>query len=170
MALALLGLLAGPGVRSTHADVFRGRVNHRTTSELAGAPLVSNKLYLNDCRPNGCALQPGFDDSRSNHTSIAFTATTMSAWPHGDALWDELVSCVRATFRPFDIEVVTDDPGAANHSEVIVAGTFAQLNPELEGAGGVAPFIGCGGSDDNVITFVFAQQSDDLEYLCGAVA
>ncbi len=166
MALALLAL-ASP---IAHADVFRGRTHQRATSETAAPPLVSNKLYLNDCRPDGCALQPGFDDTRTNHTSIAFNATTMSAWPHGDALWDELVSCVRATFRPFDIDVVTEDPGSSNHFEVMIAGTFAQLNPELEGAGGVAPFIGCGGSDDNVISFVFAQQSDDLEYLCGAVA
>ncbi len=166
MALAVLGLLAVPA----HADVFRGRVKHRSTSVLAGPPAISNTLYINDCRPNGCALSPGFDDSRTNHSSIAFAQTTMSPWPHSDALWSEVVACVRATFRPFDIEVVTDDPGAANHFEVMVAGTFAQLNPQLEGAGGVAPFIGCGGSDDNVITFVFAQQSDDLEYLCGAIA
>ncbi len=154
-----------------HAEVFRDRVHERAASDTAAPPLVSNKLYLNNCKPNGCPLQPGFDDSRTNHSSIAFAPTMMSAWPHSDALWDELVSCVRATFRPFQIDVVTDDPGAAtNHFEVIVAGTFAQLNPELQGAGGVAPFIGCGGTDDNVISFVFAQQSDDLEYLCGAVA
>ena len=165
--LALIGLVAGPA----HAEVFRNRVRHRTASETAAPPLVSNTLYINDCWPTGCALQPGFDDSRSNHSSIAFGPTMLSAWPHGDELWTELVACVRATFRPFAIEVVTEDPGAAtDHFEVMVAGSFAQLNPELEGAGGVAPFIGCGGSDDNVISFVFAQQSDDLEYLCGAVA
>lgn len=167
VAVVLLVLAASP----THADVFRGRAHHRAASETSAPPLISNKLYLNDCRPNGCSLQPGFDDARTNHSSIAFGSTTMSAWPHSDALWDEVVACVRATFRPFDIEVVKNDPGpATNHFEVMIAGNFAQLNPELEGAGGVAPFIGCGGSDDNVISFVFAQQSDDLEYLCGAVA
>lgn len=164
--LALLGVLAGPA----HADVFRGRVKQRTASETAGAPLVSNTLYLNSCRPNGCLVQPGFDDARTDHSSIPIAPTTMSAWPHGDALWDEVVACVRATFRPFDIEVVTDDPGDANHSEVMVAGTSAQLSPELMNAGGVAPFIGCGATDDNIISFVFAQQTDDLEYLCGAIA
>ena len=171
MAIAVLGLL-GPGLlRDAHADVFRGRVHHPHTSEAAAPPLVSNTLYLNDCRPNGCALQPGFDDSRSNHSSIPGMPTTLSAWPHGDGLWDEVVACVRATFRPFDVEVVTTDPGpATNHFEVMVAGTNTQLSPALEGAGGVAPFVGCGASDDNVISFVFAQQSDDLEYLCGAIA
>lgn len=169
MRFAVLALLLAAS--PSHAEVFRGRAHHRTASELAAPPLVSNTLYLNSCRPGGCALQPGFDDSRTNHSSIAFSPTTLSAWPHGDALWEQLVTCVKATFRPFDIDVVVDDPGSsANHFEVMIAGTFAQLNPELEGAGGVAPFIGCGGSDDNVISFVFAQQSDDLEYLCGAVA
>lgn len=167
MRNAVLALLVLAG--TAHADVFRGRVHHRAENPTGAPPLVSNTLYLNRC-VGGCALQPGFDDTRTNHTSIAFAPTTLSAWPHGDTLWTDLVTCVKETFRPFDIDVVTDDPGNANHFEVMVAGTFAQLNPELEGAGGVAPFIGCGGSDDNVISFVFAQQTNDLNYLCGAVA
>ncbi|MBA3452096.1 MAG: Ig-like domain-containing protein [Deltaproteobacteria bacterium] len=131
--------------------------------------LVSNKLYLNDCRPNGCTLNPGSDDSRTNHSSIVQSQVRLDAWAHGDVMWAELVQCVKDTFLPFEIEVVTTDPGTANHSEVMIGGLAAQLSPDLV-AGGVAPFIGCGATEDNVISFVFAGGSTDLEFMCGAVA
>src|SRR5665647_163241 len=51
----------------------------------------------------------------------------------------------------------------------MIGGLAAQLSPDLV-AGGVAPFVGCGATEDNVISFVFAGQSNDLEYLCAAVA
>src|SRR5256885_1349531 len=39
------------------------------------------------------------------------------------------------------------------------------------GAGGVAPFIPCAGEvQDNVISFVFAQETQNLDYLCWAAA
>lgn len=132
--------------------------------------VVSNTLYLNDCRTGGCALVPGADDSRTNRSSIPQTSVTLDPWPHGDALWEDLVQCVRDTFLPFDIQIVTTNPGTAAHFEVMVGGSPLQLNPDLAGAGGVAPFVGCGASDDNVISFVFPSVTTDLEYLCGAVA
>jgi len=134
---------------------------------------ISHTLYLNDCLPNGCLVQPGFDDSRSNHSSIAQEPSRLSAYTHGEAHWNELVACVRETFAPFDIDIVTEDPGQASHFEVMIGGTFEEL---VSGglmpptAGGVAPFIGCDGSDDNVISFVFAGTTGAIPYLCAAVA
>ena len=52
-------------------------------------------------------------------------------------MWAELVQCVKDTFLPFEIEVVTTDPGNVNHSEVMIGGLAAQLSPDLV-AGGVA--------------------------------
>src|SRR6476619_1796932 len=31
---------------------------------------VSHLVYLNNCMPNGCTVNPGFDDSLTNHSSI----------------------------------------------------------------------------------------------------
>ncbi len=133
---------------------------------------ISHTLYLNDCLPNGCLVQPGFDDSRSNHSSIAQEPSRLSAYTHGDAHWSELVACVRETFAPFDIDIVTDDPGQADHFEVMIGGTFRELVSGLmpPSAGGVAPFIGCDGTEDNVISFVFAGTTGAIPYLCAAVA
>ena len=89
---------------------------------------ISHTLYLNDCLPNGCLVQPGFDDSRTNHSSIAQQPSVLSAYGHGEAHWNELVACVRETFAPFDIDIVTDDPGQADHFEVMIGGSYAQLS------------------------------------------
>jgi MYXO-CTERM domain-containing protein len=157
-----------------HADfprlgVWKNTVKKQQPS--VGVPLtnVSNVLYLNDCA-GGCRVSPGFDDSRTNRSSIAETQVTLDAWPYGSAQWDALVQCVRETYLPFNIEIVTDDPGNAAHFEVMVGGSATQLHPQLQGAGGVAPFIDCNTTENNVISFVFANEVSDLEFLCGAVA
>jgi uncharacterized protein (TIGR03382 family) len=144
---------------------------NRVVDNRAIAPLasVSHTLYLNDCKNSTCTVAPGFDNSITNKSSIASQTTTLSAWSHGQAQWDALLDCVKETFKPFDINIVTTNPGSASHFEVMVGGTSQQLNPNLE-AGGVAPFIGCGASENNVISFVFAAQTGDINFLCGAVA
>ena len=171
VVIAVLALALAPSVAVAQAParpiVWKNQVRRAAPGVVPA--LVSNKLYLNDCRPNGCDLSPGFDDSRTNHSSIAATQVHLDGWAHGDPLWNELVQCVKDTFLPFQIEVVTTDPGTANHSEVMIGGLAAQLSPDLV-AGGVAPFIGCGATEDNTISFVFAGGNDDLEFLCGAVA
>jgi hypothetical protein len=131
---------------------------------------VSHLLYLNDCMPNGCTVRPGSDDSRTDHSSIAQNQVTLSAFSYGTAYWNDLVACVKQTYAPFNIEVVTTDPGTADHFEVMIGGRATQLHPDLQGAGGVAPFISCGATDNNTISFVFSAEVNDLEFLCGAVA
>jgi hypothetical protein len=131
---------------------------------------VSHKLYLNDCMPNGCTVSPGADNSLTNRSSIAQTTVTLDAYSHGTDSWNELVACVRDTFKPFDIEITEVDPGpSVSHFEVMIGGTSRQLNPNLD-AGGVAPFISCGATRDNAISFVFASQTGSIPYLCAAVA
>jgi hypothetical protein len=168
LALVPTAALAEPEAEPKPGVVWGNRVLSASPDPSAFAP-VSHKLYLNPCLPNGCTIRPGTDDARSNQSSIAKSVTTLSAWSHGPEKWDALVACVRDTFRPFHIEVVTEDPGATPHFEVMVAGTSRQLNPDLD-AGGVAPFVSCGAKVNNVITFVFASLTSDPEFLCGAVA
>ncbi|MGN6106230.1 MAG: hypothetical protein ACTHU0_14070 [Kofleriaceae bacterium] len=137
-------------------------------SDPAALANVSHTLYLNDCRPNGCTVRPGGDNSLNNTSSIPRTLVTLPAYPHGQAHWDELVACVRETFKPFDIQVVTAAPDPANHFEVMIGGSSVQLRSDLD-AGGVAPFIGCGAARNNVVSFVFPETTENVNYLCGAV-
>ncbi|MGE0551661.1 MAG: MYXO-CTERM sorting domain-containing protein [Kofleriaceae bacterium] len=169
VALAVLGAttasaepLPPPGV------VWQNRVVHGEVDP-AALSTVSHKLYLNNCLPGGCAVKPGTDNSLLDQSSIAYSNVVLDPWKYGPAHWDNLVACVRATFEPFNVEIVTEDPGNTPHFEVMVGGTSTQLHPELN-AGGVAPFVSCNAKVNNVITFVFANLTSDLEYLCGAVA
>jgi hypothetical protein len=148
--------------------VWRDRVKVAPAGR-AALTSVSHKLYLNDCKPGGCTVLPGNDDSRTNRSSIPQTPVTLTPYGHGQQHWDQLVQCVRDTFSPFEVEIVTSDPGpSVPHFEVMIGGNSTQLYPGLE-AGGVAPFVSCGAMDDNVISFVFPETTSDLEYLCGAV-
>ena len=168
--LAVLGLFV-PSLAA--ADVYQNRVLECPPGEMGLARLTSSSrvLYVNDCLPNGCVVKKGNADSAITDTSSLATGTvTMAAWSHGPEAFDRVFACVQEKFAPFDITVVKDDPGAAPHFEVMAAGTPAQLNATITGAGGIAPFIGCNAQRDSVLAFVFAGLTADEEYLCTAIA
>ena len=167
---AALGL---PSVAT--AEVWQDRVlpcEPGTANELA-ITSSSHILYVNDCLPNGCQVRSGTDSSLTDSSSISTSGVTVTMQPymHGQDHWDKVIACVKETFTPFDIQVVTVDPGPnVPHYEVMAAGTSAQLNPDIMGAGGIAPFIACGAQRNNLLSFVFANQTQGIEYLCGAIA
>ncbi len=172
LTIAALALPAVATASPKSLVIWNNRVvGERPAGPAAPAALtsVSHTLYLNDCMPNGCTVSPGNDDSRTNRSSIPQSTTTLDAYKWGDASWNELVTCVKETFKPFDINIVTEDPGNVPHFESMIGGTSQQLHPQLN-AGGVAPFIDCGATQDSVISFVFASSTSDINFLCGAVA
>jgi len=177
MRIAMLAVVFGLGAASAHADTIKPPIVWQNRvipfdQQLEGPVAlssVSRILYLNDCKPNGCTVTPGTDSSLTNRSSIPDTTVVLDAYQHSQAHWDSLVQCVKDTFAPFTIQVVTVDPGSTvNHFEVMVGGADVQLNPQLS-AGGVAPYVSCGAQRNNGLSFVFPQTTSDLEYLCGAV-
>src|SRR5262245_20602873 len=120
MRVAIIAAVLGIGAASAGADtnkpvvVWQNRVVD-DTPQLDGAialTTVSHTLYLNDCMPNGCTVTPGTDSSLTNRSSIPDTTVVLDKYPHGTEHWNQLVACVKETFAPFDIDVVTTDPGA----------------------------------------------------------
>jgi MYXO-CTERM domain-containing protein len=177
VALVLAPVLAQAETKSFPSlanDVFEGRVINRNVPR-PQALTVSRKLFLNDCKAGGgCVVtKTSFpnDSSLTNRSSIPNLSngqtTTLQPYMWGDTHWNQVVDCVRETFAPFDIEVVTTQP-SGNHHEVMVAGTAEEL--AYSNAGGVAPFIDCGATADNMLVFVFANQTNGIDYLCGAIA
>lgn len=165
--LSAVAMLALPTI--AHADVWQDRVVYPEPGQ-AQLTTSSKVLYLNDCLPNGCNVIASQSNSSINNTSsIANQNTTLSAYAHGQAHWDEVIQCVKETMAPFDIDVTTTDPGTASHYEVMIGGTATQLRAGLE-AGGIAPFISCDAARNNVLVFVFAGQTSDKNYLCAAIA
>lgn len=125
-------------------------------------------IYLNRCAPNGCTVTPGDDDSRTDRSSIPQQVSHIAAYPWGDDSWNQFVQCVKTTYAPFDVTITDQDPGTAAHFELMVGGNSTDV--QVEGALGVAPFIPCGGVYDNVVTFVFAAETTNIDELCWAAA
>jgi MYXO-CTERM domain-containing protein len=163
------------GATTANAETFKPPVvwNNTVYKDVPDGSInltsVSRTLYLNDCGPTSCTVSPGSDDSRTNRSSIAQTTVQLAKYPHGTASWNALVACVKETFAPFQIDVVTTDPGSTvNHFEVMIGGRDTDLNPQLN-AGGVAPYVSCGATRNNGLSFVFPATTSNLNYLCGAV-
>lgn len=129
-----------------------------------GTNTGSRLLFLNRCE-GGCTIAPGFEDSRSNHSSIIGSPRELSEFPHSDEEWEAMKRCVERLYAPFEISIVDEDPGNEPHYEAIVAGTGAELGFPM--AGGVAPFA-CG-PIENAMSFTFAVLYDDMNELCNVV-
>jgi len=155
------------------AGPFHDVINQPAKRLDPGAPRsftsISHVIYLNNCLPNGCTVHPGEDNALTDTSSIPQQQATLTAWPHGTVAWNNFVQCVRDMYAPFDIQITDVDPGNAPHSEVMVAGNADAIG--VPGAGGVAPFIPCDGQlQDNVISFVFAADIANQDFLCWAAA
>ncbi len=155
------------GHRATHAT-HATRATHAKTGQTANFTSISHLIYLNRCA-GGCTVQPGPDDALTHHSSIPQQTATLAEYPYGDAAWNSLVQCVRDMYAPFDIQITDQDPGNAPRTELMIAGHAADIG--VPGAGGVAPYVPCNGEEqDNAITFVFALETNNADFLCWAAA
>jgi MYXO-CTERM domain-containing protein len=133
------------------------------------ADTISKTLFVNRCT-GGCTITGGApNDSRSNVSSIVTGTKTISEFSGSDATFDAVIDCLRDVYGPYDIDIVTDDPGTEIfHHEAILAGTPNEigLNPNI---GGIAP-AACDPLN-NVISFSFGNITpDSVENLCWTVA
>jgi hypothetical protein len=141
------------------------RASQPTTSSVS-----SRIVFMKRCPLiSGCTVKKGTDDARTYTTSIAEGATgstrIIGEFSQGDQVWDELVSCVKTTFAPFDITITDQDPGPdVPHFMNMVGGKPTQLSGEFSTAGGVAPFD-CG-EIPNAIVYTFDVYGPDPQHLC----
>src|ERR1051326_1521755 len=82
---------------------------------------VSHVIYMNNCK-SGCQLHPGSDNSLTNTSTIPTQTSTVTAWQYSDALWQQLVDCVRSDYAAFDVQIVTERPTSGDYHMAIVAG------------------------------------------------
>lgn len=132
------------------------------------AATVSNVIYLNNCA-GGCQLSPGQNNAPANRSSIVNNAVTIPAYTGTAAQWAQIVACVRQTYAPFDVQIVTERPPAGtNYHMAIVAGRAVNAGQQ-NGVLGVSPFS-CG-YIPNAISFTFANETPtDILELCWTVA
>jgi len=132
---------------------------------------ISKIIFLNRCE-GGCTIQPGSNDARLNTSSIAPSTSVLSEYQGTEEQWDATVQCVRDLYSPYDVEVVTEDPGGeVFHHEAIVAGSPEEIG--LNGnIGGIAP-SSCSPLN-NVISYSFANSNfsnnQDVLTMCWTIA
>lgn len=137
---------------------------------------ISHLIYMNRCDGDCEVEASGRDNSLTNESRIPTIngvsgQSLLSAWRWDDATWDALVACVADVYAPYDVQIVTEDPSPAFHHEIMVAGYGTDLGytPQQSPGGVAAGGAGCDPAD-NALSFVFANQSSSIAYLCAAVA
>ena len=124
-------------------------------------------VYMNR---NGGVFTPGSEDSRHDRSSIIGDAAVIPAWDVSEEDWAHVMTCVRAQFAPFAIEVTDVDPGDAPHVESVVAGEPTDLGFAAN-YGGIAPFRSDCAVIRNPIVFTFAAAlPDNPQIVCQVVA
>ncbi|HTL34083.1 MAG TPA: Ig-like domain-containing protein [Kofleriaceae bacterium] len=132
------------------------------------AAAVSHVIYLNNCKPNGCAMKSGYDNATTNTSSIPDMTSTVPAYTGSDATWQQIVQCVKQTYADFDVQIVTDRPASGNYHMAIVAGTPGSVQQQ-NGVLGVSPFS-CG-YISNSVSYTFANlEPSNVMDLCWTVA
>lgn len=125
---------------------------HDMPPDIVLAAEVSPIIYVNRCI-GGCNITPGPNDARVNTSSIISGSTTLTEFEHADDIFDQTVECLRAVFLPYNVQIVTEDPGNAPHHEAMLAGVPAEVGYP-DNVGGLAP-AACSPLD-NVISYSFA--------------
>jgi hypothetical protein len=151
VVLALLSL-ASPAFAERPRSVVVPQGDHL---DLKSGAAPYNTIFLNRCA-SGCTINYGTSNS-INDTWRVPNPGVLTAFPYGDAVWDQVVSCVKDVFSPYVVNVTDVDPGSANHFEIMIAGHPNDLGMS-SGIGGVAP----GGADcntyiNNALVFDFAK-------------
>lgn len=132
------------------------------------AAATSNVIYLNNCKPNGCAVHPGDENSATGSSGIPSQNSTVQAFAYSDAVWNQVVDCVKQSYAPFAVNIVTTRPASGSYHMAIVAGRPQDVQMDA-GVGGVSPFT-CG-YINNAISYSFANiYGPDVDQICWTVA
>ncbi len=137
---------------------------------------ISHILYVNRCA-GGCEIvYSEQDNALTNESSVpggnspppSGTMFTLQEFGHGDAVWEEIMSCVRQVYAPYDVTVTDEDPGQVPHHENMAAGAPSQI--DYPSAGGVAP-SGCS-PRNNVISYSFLNTypASQVNEMCATIA
>ncbi|MDX2092748.1 MAG: Ig-like domain-containing protein [Kofleriaceae bacterium] len=172
--LAVLALAFVPSVAAAQApaQTRQGRPLPRLVRVPQQTPPAaepsSRLIFMRRCPPSGCLIRPGVEDARTDTSSIPDSAVTLTGFKQTQEVWDRVMTCMRATYAPFNIGVTDVDPGNVPHYENVVGGRATELRADLAGAGGVAPFT----CDEipNAISFTFDVYGPDADSLCWTAA
>jgi len=133
----------------------------------------TNKIFLNNCKPNGCVVRSGqtssIDGSGFQGTWGINGTRTLTPFAASDTVWQQTVDCLKDVFSPFAVEITTTNPSPAPHFEIMIAGAPGDLGMS-SGIGGVSPF-NCEPYIPNSLVFDFQKVwGSDVEEICATAA
>lgn len=131
----------------------------------------SRTIFLNR---SGVTVAPGNDDAMANQTVIAKQRAALAPYSGSDTVWTDTVSCMRELFAPFNVAIVTDDPGGVMHMEAVFTNsTVAAMDPNYpnaNGVGGLGPLAGDCSVVEGGMAFAFTSLlPQDGQYLCAVM-
>lgn len=123
-------------------------------------PKPSRILYLNR---EGAVLLPGADEASRNESGIVQLANVESyavpAFRGTPRQWDQLVSCIRGHFAPYDLAIVDQRPVVPGYMMAVFGGEPGPLGPSQHthgrGVTGLAPFNGQ--PIENAVVLIFTR-------------
>jgi uncharacterized protein (TIGR03382 family) len=166
MALGMVSTLAHAEPRATYRWLDPSQVGAQWVSPAPSG--VSHIIFLNNCQPNGCTLTPGSDGTQ-NQSDIVNSQVHVSAYSGTTTQWNAIVNCVKQTYSPFNVQIVTTRPAAGtDYHTAIVAGHAADIG-ESQGVLGVSPFT-CN-YIPNAMSFSFAnEEPTNIDDICWTVS
>jgi MYXO-CTERM domain-containing protein len=165
MGMVSSAAFAAPGIR-TYKILDNADIGGQWKAPTAAA--VSHVIYLNNCKPNGCTMKPGNENSATNTGGIPDQTSLVSAYKGSDATWNQVVNCVKQTYADFDVQIVTTRPTSGSYHMAIVAGSPNEVQ-QGSNVMGVSPFS-CG-YINNSTSYTFANLApNDVNELCWTIA
>ncbi|HEY4181908.1 MAG TPA: Ig-like domain-containing protein [Kofleriaceae bacterium] len=145
------------------------------TPTLVTPAVNSNIIFLNNCKPNGCIIKPGatssIDGSGYQGTWGINQTKTLAAFNQSDAVWNDVVACVKDVFSPFGVTITTTNPSPNPHFEIMIAGISTQIGLPANYLG-VSPAT-CSAYIPNSLVFDFANSTEyqgAVEDMCATAA
>ena len=154
-ALIVAGLTSAVHAEGKRGYVFTDPRGVGATYLLPDPASVSHTIFLNRCA-GGCTLTPGSDGTQNESEIIGNSSRHISEFVGTASQWHAIVSCVQATYAPFNVTVTDTRPASGAYHNAIVAG-LASEGGQGTGVLGVSPFA-CGGYIPNSISFSFANE------------
>jgi hypothetical protein len=153
----------------TYMQMPRGNV------EAAAPGDISNIIFVNKC-VGGCTVtKSGVNNAITNESFIPDgndgQSFQITQFAYTDDVWNAVIECVRDVYSPYNVEVVTEDPGEVAHHEVIAAGLGEEINRgDTLGVGGGGG--GCGEPSNNGMSFAFLNEfpQTQVEMMCQVIA
>jgi len=165
--VVVASLIAGLGTSAGADVVKRGYVVVPAPQNVTPAT-ISHVIFMDRCT-GGCTITPGSDGTQNQSQIIGNGTRHLSAYSGSDAQWQQIVSCVKATYAPFNVTITDVKPTSGAYHHAMVAGSAVE-GGQGTGVLGVSPFS-CGNYIPNSMSFSFAnEEPTNIVDICWTVS